>query len=365
MLLSSNGRHRATPARRTATQRLLAGAGIASVVGMAFPLAAATSAVAAPSSSSSTPAATTAAATASTPGAAVTAEPTSASTTRRATHAASYYTVQAGDWLSTIAQREHVRGGWERLYAINRSTLTQGPDLIYPGERLVLNGTVVASSTTTAPAATTSTTSSSSSSTSAPVTTASTVTSNAANAAANAAASAAAQAAYNAAVSANAAAAANASGSSSDSASGSTSAPSTPASNSGSGTTASSSTPAASGSMAAAISFAEAQLGKEYVYGGTGPDTWDCSGLTQAALAAAGISIPRTSEEQAAAATPVSMNALEPGDLLFWSTDGTAANAYHVAIYIGNGSYVEAANPSTGVVTDTISDYTPTFAGRF
>ncbi|MBC3842814.1 C40 family peptidase [Streptacidiphilus sp. 4-A2] len=111
--------------------------------------------------------------------------------------------------------------------------------------------------------------------------------------------------------------------------------------------------------MAAAISFAEAQLGKEYVYGGTGPDTWDCSGLTQAALAQAGISIPRTSEEQAAAATPVSMNALQPGDLLFWSTDGTAANAYHVAIYVGNGEYVEAANPSAGVKTDTIADYTP------
>jgi len=117
--------------------------------------------------------------------------------------------------------------------------------------------------------------------------------------------------------------------------------------------------------MAAAIAFAQAQVGDAYVYGGTGPNTWDCSGLTQAALAQAGISIPRTSEDQAAAATPVSMNALQPGDLLFWSTDGTAANAYHVAIYIGNGSYVEAANPSAGVKIDTISDYAPTFAGRF
>ena len=344
MLLSSNGRHRATPARRTATQRLLAGAGIAGVVGMAFPLAAATTAVAAPSSSASTPVA--AAATSTT----VAAQPTSdATTTRRTTQAAATYTVAAGDWLSSIAQREHVSGGWERLYALNRSTLTQGPDLIYPGERLVLSGTVVASSTTTAPAAP-------AASTSAPVTTTSTVTSGSGSTDANAAASAAAQAAYNAAVSANSAAQSSQSsdsGTSSDSASSSSS------------STASSSTPAATGSMAAAISFAEAQLGKEYVYGGTGPDTWDCSGLTQAALAQAGISIPRTSEEQAAAATPVSMNALEPGDLLFWSTDGTAANAYHVAIYIGNGSYVEAANPTTGIVIDTISDYTPTFAGRF
>ena len=348
MLLSSNGRHRATPARRTATQRLLAGAGIAGVVGMAFPLAAATTAVAAPSSSASTPVA--AAATSTT----VAAQPTSdATTTRRTTQAAATYTVVAGDWLSSIAQREHVSGGWERLYALNRSTLTQGPDLIYPGERLVLSGTVVASSTTTttAPAAPVA-------STSAPVTTTSTVTSGSADA--NAAASAAAQAAYNAAVSANSAAQSSAQSSQSSDSSTSSDSASTASSS-----TATSSTPAASGSMAAAISFAEAQLGKEYVYGGTGPDTWDCSGLTQAALAQAGISIPRTSEEQAAAATPVSMNALEPGDLLFWSTDGTAANAYHVAIYIGNGSYVEAANPTTGIVIDTISDYTPTFAGRF
>jgi len=360
MLLSSNGRHRATSARRTTTQRLLAGAGIAGVVGMAFPLAAATSAVAAPSSSTSTPAA----AAATSAGTAVTAQPTAATTPRR-TRAAAGYTVVAGDWLSSIADKEHVAGGWERLYALNRSTLTQGPDLIYPGERLVLSGTVLASSTTTAPATSTPA--------SAPVTTTSTVTSDSAansaaanSAAANAAASAAAQAAYNAAVAGNASSnQAASSNASSNANSSSSSSSSDSASSSSSTTTASSSTPAATGSMAAAISFAEAQLGKEYVYGGTGPDTWDCSGLTQAALAQAGISIPRTSEEQAAAATPVSMNALEPGDLLFWSTDGTAANAYHVAIYIGNGEYVEAANPSTGVVTDTISDYTPTFAGRF
>lgn len=337
MLLSSNGRHRAIPARRTATQRLLAGAGIAGVVGMAFPLAAATNAVAAaPSSSASNAVAAT--------GTDAAAQPAAVPTQRRAPrHAASSYTVVAGDWLSSIADKEHVSGGWERLYALNRSTLTQGPDLIYPGERLVISGTVLASSTTTAP--------STSTGSSAPAaTTASTSSSDA-----DASASAAAQAAYNAAVAAN-----SAGSTSSDSASNSAT-----TSTSSSTSTASSSVPAATGNMAAAISFAEAQLGKEYVYGGTGPDTWDCSGLTQAALAQAGISIPRTSEEQAAAATPVSMNALEPGDLLFWSTDGTAANAYHVAIYIGNGEYVEAANPSAGVKTDTIADYTPTFAGRF
>ncbi|QMU80005.1 LysM peptidoglycan-binding domain-containing C40 family peptidase [Streptacidiphilus sp. PB12-B1b] len=344
MLLSSRGRHRAVPARRTATQRLLAGAGIASVVGMAVPLAGATSAMAAPSSSAS--------AASTTPAPAVAAAPTSAGTPRRAAAPAGY-TVVAGDWLSTIAQKHHVSGGWERLYALNRSTLTQGPDLIYPGEHLVLDGTVVASHTS-APAAPAPSTPASTTSTSGSATGSGSGTG---SSDANTAASAAAQAAYNAATSAGSSTGSSASsnsGAGSGSASGSTS-----------GDSATTTAPSSSSGMAAAIAFAQAQVGKAYVYGATGPDAWDCSGLTQAALAQAGISIPRTSEDQAAAATPVSMNALQPGDLLFWSSDGTAAGAYHVAIYIGNGSYVEAANPSAGVKIDTISDYTPTFAGRF
>jgi cell wall-associated NlpC family hydrolase len=116
--------------------------------------------------------------------------------------------------------------------------------------------------------------------------------------------------------------------------------------------------------MAAAAAFALSKVGESYVYGGTSDAGWDCSGLVQAALAKAGISAPRTSEEQAAASTRVSLDSLQVGDLLFWSSDGTASGAYHVAMYVGNGEYVEAANPSSGVKTDTISNWAPDFAGR-
>ncbi|MDH6120331.1 cell wall-associated NlpC family hydrolase [Kitasatospora sp. GAS204A] len=203
------------------------------------------------------------------------------------------YTVKAGDWLSTIANTHHVDGGWQKLYDLNKSVLTQGPDLLYPGEHLSL-GTQAAPATQ-APA--------------------------------------------------------------------STPAPA-PAPAVTAQTTAATSAPAATGSMAAAISFAESQVGQAYIYGGTGNGGWDCSGLTQAAMAKAGISIPRVAADQAAASTPVSMNSLQPGDLLFWSNNGQDSGVYHVAIYVGNGQFVEAANPSAGVKYETISNYAPDFAGR-
>ncbi|MEV0539247.1 C40 family peptidase [Nocardia salmonicida] len=90
------------------------------------------------------------------------------------------------------------------------------------------------------------------------------------------------------------------------------------------------------------ISFACAQLGLPYVWGGNGPDVnggWDCSGLTQAAYRAAGISIPRTTYDQVHTGTPVSENQLAPGDLVFY---GTAADVHHVGIYLGGGQMVHA-----------------------
>ncbi|MGV9725671.1 C40 family peptidase [Nocardia beijingensis] len=90
------------------------------------------------------------------------------------------------------------------------------------------------------------------------------------------------------------------------------------------------------------ISFACAQLGLPYVWGGNGPDVnggWDCSGLTQAAYRAAGIFIPRTTDDQVHTGTPVSEDRLAPGDLLFY---GTAADVHHVGIYRGGGQMVHA-----------------------
>jgi cell wall-associated NlpC family hydrolase len=89
-----------------------------------------------------------------------------------------------------------------------------------------------------------------------------------------------------------------------------------------------------------AVAFAYAQLGKPYQWGATGPGSFDCSGLVQAAWAAAGVSIPRTTYEQWSALPHVSTSALEPGDLLYMDGIG------HVVMYVGDGQIIDA--PQTG-----------------
>jgi peptidoglycan DL-endopeptidase CwlO len=108
------------------------------------------------------------------------------------------------------------------------------------------------------------------------------------------------------------------------------------------------SAPASSGG-AAAVEFARAQVGDAYVYGANGPDAWDCSGLTTAAWAAAGVSLPRSSSAQMGAGTPVSRDQLQPGDLVFYYSPVS-----HVGIYAGNGQLIHAANPSTGVQVTSV-----------
>ncbi|MEW9527891.1 NlpC/P60 family protein [Microbispora sp. NPDC049125] len=105
----------------------------------------------------------------------------------------------------------------------------------------------------------------------------------------------------------------------------------------------------ASGNALAALQFAYKQVGKPYRYGGTGPGAWDCSGLVQGSWAAAGVNLPRTSYEQWAwgASRRVSLDALEPGDLLFHAGYG------HVGMYAGNGKVVHA--PQTGDVVKIVS----------
>ncbi|MDX3094128.1 NlpC/P60 family protein [Streptomyces sp. ME19-03-3] len=94
---------------------------------------------------------------------------------------------------------------------------------------------------------------------------------------------------------------------------------------------------------AKAIEFARAQMGKPYVYGATGPNSYDCSGLTQAAWNAAGVSIPRTTYDQVDFGSRVSADQLQPGDLVFFYSDIT-----HVGLYIGGGQMIHA--PHTGTV---------------
>ncbi|MGW1909637.1 NlpC/P60 family protein [Streptomyces sp. NPDC002076] len=98
-----------------------------------------------------------------------------------------------------------------------------------------------------------------------------------------------------------------------------------------------------------AIAFARAQIGKPYVWGATGPDSYDCSGLTQAAWKAAGVTLPRTTYDQVNAGTTVSLADARPGDLIFFYDDIS-----HVGVYIGNGMMIHAPKPGAYVREESI-----------
>ncbi|WP_079030336.1 C40 family peptidase [Streptomyces ambofaciens] len=129
----------------------------------------------------------------------------------------------------------------------------------------------------------------------------------------------------------------------------------------GSSSVGSTSTSTATGSAAAVVAFAQAQVGKAYVSGATGPSAYDCSGLVQAAFKQVGISLPRVSQDQSTAGTQVGLSNLQPGDILYW---GGAGSAYHVGIYVGDGMFVGAQNSSTGVVKASLSYDPPSGAVR-
>ncbi|MGW1614158.1 NlpC/P60 family protein [Streptomyces sp. NPDC002285] len=95
---------------------------------------------------------------------------------------------------------------------------------------------------------------------------------------------------------------------------------------------------------ASAISYAYSKLGSPYVWGATGPNAFDCSGLTQAAYRSAGLSLPRTTYAQIDAGRRVSRSELLPGDLVFFYS-----GISHVGLYIGNGQMIHAPNPSAPV----------------
>lgn len=100
------------------------------------------------------------------------------------------------------------------------------------------------------------------------------------------------------------------------------------------------------GAAATAVDFALAQIGKPYVWGATGPSSYDCSGLTSAAWAAAGHPIPRTSQAQWQGLTRVSRTSAQAGDLIIYYSDAT-----HVGMYIGGGQIVHAPRPGRTITT--------------
>ncbi|MEU9790533.1 NlpC/P60 family protein [Streptomyces sparsogenes] len=100
-----------------------------------------------------------------------------------------------------------------------------------------------------------------------------------------------------------------------------------------------------------AVAFARSQLGKPYVWGATGPNSYDCSGLTQAAWKTAGVSLPRTTWDQVKVGTRVSTSDLRPGDLVFFYDDIS-----HVGLYIGDGMMIHAPKPGDVVKKAPITE---------
>jgi cell wall-associated NlpC family hydrolase len=113
----------------------------------------------------------------------------------------------------------------------------------------------------------------------------------------------------------------------------------------------------ASGRAAVAVRFAYAQLGKPYSYGASGPNSYDCSGLTMRAWGAAGVSLSHNAASQQGETRYVSRGALQPGDLVFFGSP-----AYHVAIYIGGGRIIAAPHTGDVVKIQSLSSM-PSYSG--
>jgi hypothetical protein len=106
------------------------------------------------------------------------------------------------------------------------------------------------------------------------------------------------------------------------------------------------------------VTEAKKFLGDPYVYGATGPSSFDCSGLVYYVAKQLGFSVPRTSEEQYQSGTPVSAAQLEPGDLVFAAgSDGSASAPGHVGIYAGGQEVIEAPHTGENVRVTPLSQF--------
>jgi cell wall-associated NlpC family hydrolase len=111
--------------------------------------------------------------------------------------------------------------------------------------------------------------------------------------------------------------------------------------------------PPSSGGVSAVIDYARAQIGKDYQWGGAGPDTFDCSGLTMRAWQRAGVYLSHYTGAQWAETSRVAISDLRPGDLVFFGSSG--ATSHHMGLYIGGGQMIEA--PYTGAQVRYASIY--------
>ncbi|MEW5355421.1 NlpC/P60 family protein [Streptomyces sp. 16-176A] len=104
-----------------------------------------------------------------------------------------------------------------------------------------------------------------------------------------------------------------------------------------------------------ALAFARAQIGKPYVWGASGPGSYDCSGLTQAAWKAAGVALPRSTRDQSGAGTTVPLTEALPGDLVFFhDPHDSLGEVGHVGVYAGHGMMIHAPEPGAYVREDPV-----------
>ena len=111
---------------------------------------------------------------------------------------------------------------------------------------------------------------------------------------------------------------------------------------------------------ASVVDVALAQVGKPYVWAASGPNAFDCSGLTSYSYAQVGYGIPHSSQSQfnlvrSKGHLVYNIGSLKPGDLVFWGNGGSTSSIYHVGMYIGGGRYVPASMPGVGVVVESLS----------
>lgn len=102
------------------------------------------------------------------------------------------------------------------------------------------------------------------------------------------------------------------------------------------------------------VDYAKTLLGKSYVYGGVGPNSFDCSGFTQYVYSKFGVNLSHSASAQANIGTTVSKANLQLGDMVFFSQGGSSIG--HVGIFVGNNSFIHAANPQKGVIITSLSD---------